>query len=381
MTVFRPKHFMLLPTMSCQGQCIYCFGPNKGTEMTRKTTEAALDFVARLAPVDGLLSITIHGGEPLLASLDWFRMVLPRLRECFGSRLTLYMQSNLLDLTDDVIELIRLYSVRIGSSVDGYEEMCDAQRGSGYYQRNLSARNKLREKGINVGCICTVTPPYVNRQAIEMVLMEFSNPFSLHGSLPTLGGRMEKYNLSKGEMRELLLTTYKVYKENLSTNRITTIDSMAQGCLIGKGTLCTFYDCLGVFTAISSDGEVFSCQRFCGHNEYSFGNVSDSLTANDILNSSAYMKLSYLQTATDIVCKNCPHIDYCRGGCLYNRVVSVTEKDPYCEAYKTIYDIISNDMAREMVGIMSGNGKPEDIQTLAMAGDQVHPYDSRAHIF
>ena len=373
MDQYRPRNFMLLPTMSCQGSCVYCFGPNKGPVMDDQTSEKAASFISKIVPQDGPVHITFHGGEPLSAPVSWYRHILPLLRDRFGRRLKLSMQSNLLALSEEMLSVIEEYEIAIGTSVDGYASMCDAQRGEGYYEKNSLSQKKLSDRGLSAGSVCTFTPPYVSRGSIEKVFHSFRTPFSLHGSVPCLGCPPTAHNLSVGQMKTLLLEGYSVYRENISNNRITTIDSMARGCLEEKGCTCTFFDCVGVFAAIAADGGVYSCQRFCGHEEYCFGSVKDSLTEEKILKSPAWQRLRRQQDITKDACGECRHYAYCMGGCLYNALTAKADKDPYCEAYSAAFDRISLDMTLEMGQVLLGEESTTPV--LAMAGSRPHPYD------
>ena len=66
---FLPNNFMLIPTAACQASCVYCFGPNRGETMGVGVADKALAFMVRIAPSDGSVHITFHGGEPLLVML------------------------------------------------------------------------------------------------------------------------------------------------------------------------------------------------------------------------------------------------------------------------------------------------------------------------
>jgi uncharacterized protein len=58
----------------------------------------------------------------------------------------------------------------------------------------------------------------------------------------------------------------------------------------------------------------------------------------------------------DRECKGCKHIRYCRGGCPYNAIAPTEGKikgvDPHCQAYKRIFDEISDRFNQEMMGSM-----------------------------
>ena len=135
MDVFRPENFMLLPTMACQAGCRYCFAKKTGEVMTRETAEKALDFMACIAPERKDIHLTFHGGEPLLAGEEFYEWILPLLWQRFGRRVHLSIQSNLWAVTDRMAELFRKYHVSVGTSLDGPEDICDSQRGEGYYAR------------------------------------------------------------------------------------------------------------------------------------------------------------------------------------------------------------------------------------------------------
>ena len=148
---------MVLPSLACQAQCSYCFGPNQGPMMRDDIFDAALDWIAATTPSDQSLELTFHGGEPLLAGHAWYRRNLPRLRSRFGDRLKLGIQSNLWLLDDDYCELFRERRVSIGTSLDGPEAINDAQRGAGYFGRTMAGIEAARRHGMSVGVICTFT--------------------------------------------------------------------------------------------------------------------------------------------------------------------------------------------------------------------------------
>ena len=380
MTSFCPSDFMLLPTAACQASCAYCFGPNRGETMSVKVADKALAFMERIAPDEGNIHVTFHGGEPLLAGLEYYQYILPRLTELFGRRLRLSMQTNLLAMDEEYAKLMRRYNISVGTSIDGDEHMCDAQRGKGYYEHNEFGRSLLKKNGVDVSRICTFT----HRSAGEAgrVFRHYAGeppltglPYAIHGAVRALTRLPDEYTVDTEDMACILLDTLKTYRENIAQTRVATLDSMVKGCFESEGQVCTFFPCLGRFAAIAPDGRVYSCQRFCGHTGFALGNVLDDLTEEIILNSAAYRSLIDKQEGTKNACSNCMHYPYCSGGCLYNMFASDTGKDPYCEAYRAAFDVISRDMALEMGGLLTKRILPEQARLLQMAGDRPHPYD------
>lgn len=378
-SAFRPSNFMLVPTAACQASCRYCFGPNRGETMPREVADKALDFMERIVPEEGSARVTFHGGEPLLAEPGFYETILPRLQQRFGRRLNLSMQSNLIAMDDRIARLIRDTRIAVGTSIDGDEAMCDAQRGPGYYAANERGRSILLQHGVEASRICTFTHNSAGKA--ERVFRHYAGtlrsgiPYALHGAVRTLGREPEDYTVTVEDMTQIMLDTLTAYKQNMRQTRVSTLDSMAKGCFDGEGHTCTFFPCLGRFAAIAPDGSVYSCQRFCGHEKFALGNVMDDLTETQILESTAFRTLLAKQEGAQRECGTCVHFPYCSGGCLYNMFASDTEKDPYCESYRAVFDEMSRDMALEMGYLMTKRISPEQAPLLQMAGDQPHPYD------
>ncbi len=370
---FKPGTFMLVPTMACNASCKYCFAQKQGERMRPVVIEKTLDFIERVAPAGERVKIIFHGGEPLLGGAEFYHYILPRLRERFGRRLKLSIQSNLWAIDEELIELFRCYDVNVGTSLDGYREMCDSQRGEGYYDKTAQAMEFLEKHGVHAGKICTIGAPNADKAA--EVFAQADGNYSLHGAVRSLGCEPGEMTLTAEQMKQVLLDSYRAYRKDPDHARISTIDQMAEGCLKGKSPLCTFYACLGHYASIAPDGAVYSCNRFCGHTEFCLGNVMDDLTEEDILNSPVYRKLSEKQDGMKNACGDCPHFPYCSGGCLYSSFAADTDKDPFCEAYKAVFEVIQRDLAAEMGAILTG--QEAATPTLSMAGETKHPYTEK----
>ena len=386
MNRFNPSYYMLVPTMACQASCRYCFAKKEGMVMDMDTVLAAMDLIEVLSDPDRPVKIVFHGGEPLLAGPSFYEKVLPLLRRRFGVRLRLAMQSNLWALNgpegERLLELLSAYNVSVGTSLDGDREMCDSQRGEGYYDRTFHAMERLREYGIHAGTICTFGKDKAGLAG--KVFREARSGYSIHGAVPSAadtGAGEESLAVSVSQMEQILLDSYEAYAKDLGHARISTIDSMAAACVGQKGTVCTFKKCLGQFAAIGPDGSIYSCQRFNGIGEFCLGNVHDHPSEADLLASPGYRRLKAKQDGMEAACGECPHIAYCNGGCLYSAFAAEQPKDPYCQAYRAVFDRISVDAALEMAEEMKRQlaGEPlqaaEDTPVLCMAGRKDHPYD------
>lgn len=373
MNHFSPRNFMLLPTMACQASCSYCFAKKSGEVMSQSIAQKALDFIDRTAPRHETIQLTFHGGEPLLAGIAWYEALLPEIVARFGRRIRLSIQSNLHAMTDEYAELFRKYQLSVGTSVDGTEDICNVQRGENYYTKTKAGEAILQAHRIRAGEICTFDARHAHRAA--EVFRAADAPYSIHGAIPALGFPPAPFSATPIDMTRIFYDSYNAYRADPAHCRISTIDAMAKGVFREKGTVCTFFDCLGVFAAIDPGGAIYSCQRFAGNPAYALGNVNDDPTENQLIQSAAYQSLHDAKMRKQEACSGCRHWQYCMGGCLYHALSAGTDKDPYCEAYRETFNRISTDMALEMGNVLLG--KKTETPVLAMAGDRPHPFDQK----
>ncbi|MBN1937766.1 MAG: TIGR04083 family peptide-modifying radical SAM enzyme [Anaerolineae bacterium] len=346
------RHLMLIPSLACQAHCAYCFGPNHGPIMPHAVLDAAVDWIATTTPPGDLLELTFHGGEPLLAGRAWYERSLPLLSWRFGRRLKLHLQSNLWLLDDDYCRLFQEYDVSLGTSLDGPESINDAQRGQGYFRCTMRGVELARQHGLDVGFICTFTSQSAQRadEVFDFFLQQAIG-FSIHAALEPLSANKSQgpsWSLSPQAHGELLTHMLDRYLEDPAKLRIGTLDSMCRSVSAGNGGICTFGDCLGKYLAVAPNGDIYTCQRFIGWQEFRLANVRDKPTAADLAATPAWRMFQERQERITAECGPCAHLNYCRGGCPYNALVASggkfdgTLRDPHCPAYKQTFDSITD---------------------------------------
>jgi len=95
---------MIVPSLACQAKCKYCFGPNDGKVMDEQTAQEAISFIERIAAETQArkISIIFHGGEPLLAPVGVWKMLLGEINTVLADySVQLDLQSNLWKLSDE----------------------------------------------------------------------------------------------------------------------------------------------------------------------------------------------------------------------------------------------------------------------------------------
>jgi len=345
---------MLIPTLGCPANCKYCWSSEEGSPMmsletVREVVEWLKDFQ------DEQVTVTFHGGEPLLAGPDFYREALPMIAEGAAHLSpTFAIQTNLWKMTPELAKIFAAYQVPIGSSVDGPRAINDIQRGEGYFDKTMAGCRIARENGLGVKFICTFTCDSV-KQKDEIISFFLRNDLTLklHPALPSLRDRNpERWALAPEEYGKLLLYLLDQSLEHLNDIDIMNINDLVKCVFTRRGNVCTFADCMGSTFAIGPDGNIYPCYRFVGMDEYVMGNVADRPTREEMAATEAGKLMNSFREYVDKECAECPHITYCRGGCPYNAIApsggTITGVDPHCPAYKMIFDEISKRLNQEM---------------------------------
>lgn len=351
-----PFHVMLIPTLGCPANCNYCWSSEeKSPIMSIETIKEVVEWL-KIFRQDSV-TFTFHGGEPLLAGENFYREALPLLAEGLSTRnIAFAIQTNLWKLTPEIAEIFARYNVPIGSSLDGPQELNDLQRGKGYYEKTMRGYEIAKEHGLTVRFITTFTSHSVKfREDIFNFYLDKGLTLKLHPCLPSLkGDNPEKWALDPKEYGELLIYLLDKYLENMGKIEVMNIDHLCKCVFAGRGTVCTFVDCMGDTFAVGPDGGIYPCYRFVGMPEYVMGNVYDRPTMADLAQSDAWKLMHKYKEFVDTACGKCAHIKYCRGGCPYNALVptdgEIKAVDPHCIAYKMIFDEITSRVNQEMFG-------------------------------
>ncbi|MCK9405536.1 MAG: TIGR04083 family peptide-modifying radical SAM enzyme [Methanothrix sp.] len=354
----RPFHVMIIPTLGCPSKCSYCWSSEVGSP--RMTIETVGEIVEWLRDFrDDPVTFTFHGGEPLLAGADYYRAALPMLkRELEHLSPNFALQTNLWLLTPELAEVLAEHEIPIGSSLDGPQELNDLQRSEGYYEKTMAGYELAKKHGLQVQFICTFTSYTVQfKEEIFNFFLENGLVLKLHPALPSLrSNEPDRWALPPEEYGELLVYLLDKYLENMDRIEVRNINDYARCVFTGRGTVCTFVDCMENTFAVGPDGSIYPCYRFVGMPEFVMGNVRDRPNQADLAASPAGVRMRQFKEYVDVNCKGCKHLRYCRGGCPYNAIAPtdgvIMGVDPHCIAYKRIFDEISDRFNKEMMGSM-----------------------------
>jgi len=301
------------------------------------------------------VTFTFHGGEPLLAGAGFYREALPLLAEGLPDLHPEFaMQTNLWRMTPEIAQILAEYHVPIGSSIDGPKHITDSQRGAGYFEKTMKGYDIAKAHGLNVRFICTFTNKSVkHRQEIFDFFLKNGFTLKLHPALPSLRSENPtQWALPPEEYGELLVYLLDKSLENMQDIDVMNINDLCRCVFTRRGTVCTYVDCMGSTFAVGPDGSIYPCYRFVGMPEYIMGNVKDYPGMDDLMQSEAGKLMTRFKEYVDTACRECRHIQYCRGGCPYNAMAPTPGKiqgvDPHCIAYTRIFNEINDRFNKEM---------------------------------
>jgi uncharacterized protein len=324
--------------------------------------------------------IIFHGGEPLVAGYGWFERSLGILADATRRHAQFSIQSNLWMLNQRFVDLFAEYRVSVSTSLDGARDVCDSQRGAGYFDRTMAGIRLLRENGLDVSAIATILPENVDKIPEIIAFFEAEGlPFTLRGAEPSLEHGYVNY-LPTDETERMYHAVLEYMEQAPAPSRIRDVEALVRNVFSQCSGLCTFSNCLRHYAAISPEGDVYTCQRFCGMEEFRIGTVYESVET--LQSSEAFKRIAARYESVSEDCAPCRHFGYCNGGCLYS--IFVAEKygkpHPYCNdtepsgrMYQNLFNHIELKLATEATHVMLDTKEPTPY--LAVAGDKLHPGD------
>ncbi len=143
-------------TRNCNLACEYCFQEHSGGIIGLSTVETILRrVIAHNLTVDPLskeMQIYWHGGEPLLAGLDFFRAIIRLQAQYPELSFENRIQTNGTLMSEDMARLLAEYQFQVGFSLDGPQDIHDRYR---CFRGSRSGSYDAARRGIECYRNCT----------------------------------------------------------------------------------------------------------------------------------------------------------------------------------------------------------------------------------
>jgi len=318
---FPPVVFIdLFLTESCNFACPYCFVEGKqDRHMSWEVATAAVEFLLRESREQDKVEMLLFGGEPLLC-FDMMKRLVPygyrRARE-EGKALTFSMTTNGSLVNHENLAFMRDHGIKFLLSVDGDEEMHNAQRryadGSGTWDDVAGRIQLMKSYQPWMGARVTPSPDNVHRlfESVRTLHWMGINQFIIG---PASGivwphDKIEEYSRQMIEVGEFYVQKRKARAYFRLTLFEDSLDSGPGskrgiwGCGAGRGRI-----------SVSVDGELQGCGKIQGMDGLkgflSLGNVFDGFTDLE-----ARAQLTHMGYEKRPRCQKCDLQNDCAGGC------------------------------------------------------------------
>ena len=351
---------MLEPVKACNIHCRYCYsdlGYQGG--MSFEILAAAIHEAVTYARENrfSALHIIWHGGEPLLAGLDFFRAAGAEITaHSLGIPIQQFIQTNGLLLDKDFCRFFRDQRIEVGISLDGPKKIHDALRktrgGEGTHGQVMEKLVLAKSLGLPVGLCMVVTPLCLGREnEIYRFFKTLGTPFRANPViLPFHGKYSRNVILKPGDYGRFMCRLFDEWiKTKADQVPVSPLDSYLLSLVRGRSPECQHQaSCIGNRMGVRPNGTLALCSRFqiqcLGHVKVnSFREVYDTAICTALDRRSSSLPS----------CRVCINREICHGGCPHNAVVfsgAAMAPDPLCKDYQMIYDHIRQNLDRELHG-------------------------------
>jgi len=346
---------ILEPVKHCNLSCRYCYSDGAGAGvMSPQTLKTALAKTVRYAEGHGFREIHIlwHGGEPLLAGLEFFRGAI-KILDGLASDLKFhhYLQTNGLLLDHDFCAFFHDHGFQIGISLDGPPALHDSMRtgadGQGSHAAVLGKVRLLEEQGVSAGFNAVVTRRSLGQEkAIYRYFQGLGYGFRVNPMIPGRNSEASAlYLLKPGEYGAFLCRLFDAWVS--TEHRRVTVSPLAlylEAIVGGVPYECQQRrTCAGSHLGVKPSGDVMLCSRF---ETPLLGNIHDH--AIEALVASPFCEDIRRRAEALSDCQKCMHRPICHGGCPLNALVFGHDhmaKDPFCKDYQLIFARINRALA------------------------------------
>lgn len=344
----------------CNLSCSYCYYlrneslyPGKHKVIMDIDTLEKYVIQHIMASSEQVINFLWHGGEPLLAGIDFYKTVLllQKKHKPAGSEIINGIQTNGTLLNDDWCRLLAENKFIIGISMDGPGEMHNKFRRTGddrgTFRKVILGYELLRQYGITPEILCVVNSDNVDYPLIVYkYFRELGAKYITFLPLvePEVGRSSGASNNSVPAIKfgQFLSAIFDEWVEkDIGEIKIQIFEEAARTAFNQEHTLCIFKENCGGVPVVEHTGDFYSCDHYV-NKSHLLGNIRDhSLTY--FLDSNEQKTFGFAKSLTlPEYCKVCDVRSMCNGECPKNRFITAPDGEPglnyLCNGYKHFFN-------------------------------------------
>ena len=343
----------------CNLNCNYCYYIDNGNSGNRIENFMMNDVLLENyivqhidATTDDVIMFSWHGGEPMLAGIDFYRKVVALQKKHLppGKRLINGIQTNGTLLNDEWCSFFSEENLLIGISIDGPEEFHNQFRlnhnGTGTFNEVMNGYRLLQKHGVTTEILCVVNSfnadhPLHIYQFFKTLNAKFITFLPLvERNLGSLTEVTDKSVSAEAFGRFLNRIFDEWVEKDIGNVTIQIFEEALRAAFDREHTLCIFKVNCGGVPVIESNGDFYPCDHYVNQ-EHLLGNISENTVSHflDCKKQKAFGKAKSLTLPN--YCKNCVVLSMCNGECPKNRFIETPDGEPglnyLCAGYKMFF--------------------------------------------
>lgn len=347
-----PLHALILKPVGdrCNLRCRYCFNRSEKKEPFTLMSKAVLERAvsAALAVGSDPVHFIWHGGEPLLAGVDFFQQAVAMQEKDnhSGRAVRNSVQTNGTLLNDQWIEFFRQNEFSISISLDGPEHCHNRHRrhpgGQGSYHQVLNSIRRLQTHQMNFGVLAVVTR---NMEATPQEFFDFFVDQGIKGFQVSPCAWPTELAVSPEEYADFVAGVFDTWlNSDMPEMRVGPLENIAAALLGQPPALCWMAGTCSGFVRIEPDGKVWPCcDRTLPSGEYCWGNILEQDLPVMLRSPQAEKFRAAENKCRQTSCVDCQWSFACKGGCAHHRILH-HGIDPFCSGYQSIFNSLADRM-------------------------------------
>ena len=351
----------------CNLRCSYCYylsksGINGDSDSNVVMDDGTLENYIRhhflVSSADTVL-FTWHGGEPLLAGIDFYKRAISFQKKYLpaGKKFLNGIQTNGTLITNEWCEFFAENGFSVGISLDGpevyhnstrhtYGSVPDKENSTGSFEKVFRGYRLLREYGINPEILCVVNSynvkyPLEVYRFIKMLGTQYLSFLPLVVRNDNKPEKVSKESVSALEFGLFLSEIFDEWvKNDIGVIKIQIFEEALRTAFNQEHSLCIFREKCGGVSVVERNGDFYSCDHFVDKSHL-IGNVNEnSLTY--LLNHPRQKAFGEKKLNTlPQYCIRCEVRQMCNGECPKNRFITSPDGEPglnyLCDGYKYFF--------------------------------------------
>jgi len=338
----------------CNLACSYCYtsGLKERIAKDRMQPEILKAMIDFFCHDQDDIEFIWHGGEPLLAGLDFYRRAVEfqHVWEKQGKKIKNFLQTNATLITPEWIRFLIENDFLVGVSLDGPKEFHDQIRrystGKGSYVDVMRGIDLLCQAELFNGVICGVsTANHEFPKEIFNFFIEKNIKKLKFARVKSIGhcNDVSSLVISPTQYTDFMIAIFDLWLElNDPRVEIRDIQSVVNLILGGNQRECIYMGQCEQFVTVYLDGSIYGCDSFPKTKALRFGSVLDKPAI--VRSNLSLQNFRGLLERRKEHCRKCDWYFICKGGCakdFYKHFGSVEPLDEVCKNLKRYFEHIS----------------------------------------